>query len=204
MSATADRGARLALCAALAARDEERAEASMAALRAAGDPVAVEETLLQTYLFLGYPVTLNAIARWREVSGRPAPALATEDWELWSARGADVCRRVYGGQYEDLRENVRALHPDMERWMVTEGYGKVLGRPGLDLKERELCIVALLAVLDTPRQLYSHVRGARNVGASDAEIEDALAAADPFLDAHRRERAREVWARVRNRAAGAR
>ena len=51
-------------------------------------------------------------------------------------RGEEVCRTVYGGQYEGLRRNVRDLHPDMERWMVVEGYGKVLGRPGLDPQRR--------------------------------------------------------------------
>jgi 4-carboxymuconolactone decarboxylase len=56
--------------------------------------------------------------------------VATEDdAALWRARGQEVCRAVYGGQYPRLRENVRDLHPDMERWMVEEGYGKVLGRP---------------------------------------------------------------------------
>jgi 4-carboxymuconolactone decarboxylase len=62
----------------------------------------------------------------------------------------------------------------MERWMVVEGYGKVLGRPQLDLPTRELCIVALLAVLGMPRQLHSHLRGALNAGATLEEVEVAM------------------------------
>jgi 4-carboxymuconolactone decarboxylase len=195
-----ERAGRLRLCAALAARDPDALAAAMRALLDAADPGAVEEALLQSYLFVGYPVALNALALWRELSGRPAPTGVVEDPMLWARRGAEVLRRVYGGQYDDVRANVRALHPDMEMWMVSEGYGKVLGREGLDLVERELCVVALLAVLDTPRQLYSHLRGARNVGAADLEIEDALVAAKPFASAAAWDHAQEAWSRLRGRA----
>ncbi|GIS80694.1 MAG: hypothetical protein CM1200mP14_22600 [Gammaproteobacteria bacterium] len=49
-----------------------------------------------------------------------------------------------------------------------DGSGGIRQGPGAFrpvLVERELCIVALLAVLDVPKQLYSHLRGALNVGA---------------------------------------
>jgi 4-carboxymuconolactone decarboxylase len=188
-----ERGARLRLCAALAARDQDALAAAMRALQGARDPAAVEEALLQSYLFVGYPVALTALEQWRELSGRPAPPATADDWALWTRRGADVLRRVYGGQHEDVRAN----------GMVAEGYGKVLGREGLDLVERELCIVALLAVLDTPRQLYSHLRGAGNVGASEADVEAALAEAKPFASERAWARAQDVWRQVRSRAAGA-
>ena len=45
---------------------------------------------------------------------------------------------IYGDNYAKLRESVRALHPAMDVWMITEGYGRTLGRPGLDLTRREL------------------------------------------------------------------
>ena len=194
-----ERVLRLRLSAALAARHEKVLDDALRALSATSDPAAVEEALLQSYLFLGYPVALNAIARWRELSGRPAPAAAADDLDVWRRRGAEVCRRVYGGTYDELRENVRALHPDMERWMVAEGYGKVLGRPGLALVERELCVVALLAVLDVPRQLYSHLRGALSVGASAPEVEAALAEGIALAAPEAAAGARAVWERVRSR-----
>jgi 4-carboxymuconolactone decarboxylase len=198
-----ERRARLRMCAALAARDQGALAASMRGLRGARDSAAVEEALLQSYLFVGYPAAMNALALWREISGRAAPEPTEEDWALWSGRGAEVLRRVYGGQYDGVRATARAMHPDMERWMVEEGYGKVLGRPGLELPERELCIIALLTVLDAPRQLYSHLRGARNVGAADADVEDALAEARPFTTEAAWERAQEAWSRVRARSVGA-
>jgi 4-carboxymuconolactone decarboxylase len=158
-----------------------------------------EEALLQSYLFLGYPIALNAIQEWRRASRRSAPPATPEDWEAWQARGEAVCRTVYGGQYDRLRENVRRLHPDMERWMVIEGYGKVLGRPALDLATRELCIAGLLVVLDAPEQLYSHLRGALNAGATSGQISAAMDIACEGLDDAHRDRVMKVWGRIRHR-----
>ena len=83
--------------------------------------------------------------------------------------------------------------------MVAEGYGKELGRPGLDLVDRELCIVAMLAVQDLPRQLYSHLRGALNAGATEADVEGVLEEAREFTDGHTLERARGSWRLVQDR-----
>lgn len=185
----------MGLSAALAARGPAALDAAMAAAALHADPLEVEEVLLQSYLFLGYPAALNGFARWRECSGRPAPE-ATPEAPSWDERGATVCRAVYGGRYEGLRANVRRLHPDMERWMVNEGYGKVLGRPGLPLATRELCIAALLAVLDAPRQLYSHLRGALNAGADERQVVRALAVAGAVSDDEARDRAADTWAAV--------
>jgi 4-carboxymuconolactone decarboxylase len=191
------------LSAALAARDPFVLRRAMEQSALVGNPLQVEEVILQSYLFLGYPVALNAFALWREVTGREAGEGVLDDWMAWDERGEDVCRTVYGGQYEGLRRNVKALHPDMERWMVVEGYGKVLGRPGLELTTRELCIAALLAVLRAPRQLYSHLRGALNAGASPEEIEEALTTACAHLDDQGSAEVWAVWDRVQTRALGA-
>jgi 4-carboxymuconolactone decarboxylase len=168
------------------------------------DALEVEEALLQSYLFLGYPAALNALARWRErVSADASPtgqasSAASEDWARWVARGEEVCATVYGGQYARLRDHVRRLHPDLETWMVAEGYGKVLGRPGLALDRRELCVVAILAVGGEPlhRQLYAHLRGALNAGVSPAGVEAALAVALEAAPPTARVGARVVWQRV--------
>jgi 4-carboxymuconolactone decarboxylase len=162
----------------------------------------IEETILQAYLFLGYPAALNTFALWRELpegGGTGTQPSVPDDPVGWEARGEAVCRVVYGGQYERLRSNVRRLHPDMEHWMVVEGYGKVLGRPGLELRVRELCIVVILAVQGATRQLYSHLRGALHAGARDEEIEEALSVARRWQSRESFEICREVWSAVRGR-----
>lgn len=190
------------LSAAVAAGEPARLEEAMAGALAAARPAAVEEALLQTYLFLGYPKALAALATWRRISGRPPPRAGGGGWEAWRTRGDRVLARVYGDQAEALRANVRALHPDMETWMVTEGYGKVLGRPGLPLTERELCIVAVLGVSNAPTQLYSHLRGALAVGVAPAVVEAALEEAVAFAPPDAAAVARRTWSDLRARRGG--
>jgi 4-carboxymuconolactone decarboxylase len=193
-----ERRALVGLSAALASRDSRVLAASMETCLREADPCRVEEVILQSYLFLGYPAALNAFGLWRGISSREVEEAVPETWEDWSDRGREVCRIVYAGQYQDLRRNIRALHPDMERWMVVEGYGKVLGRPELDLVTRELCIASLLAVLGAPRQLHSHLRGALNAGATVEEVEEAVELAGSFLS-EGDSSVRAVWSRVRSR-----
>ncbi|MDP9279378.1 MAG: carboxymuconolactone decarboxylase family protein [Gemmatimonadota bacterium] len=146
------------------------------------DPIAVEEIILQSYLFAGFPRALNAARAWRSASERPAPAADPEaqiaNLDMWRELGERTCRIVYGDSYERLRQNIRELHPALDDWMIVDGYGKVLSRPGVDLKTRELCIVAACAVAGQQRQLHSHLHGAINAGATETEVGlvlDALA-----------------------------
>lgn len=201
MALSASEEALVSMSAALAVRREPLLREALERAARDADPAHVEEVLLQSHLFVGFPVALEALALWREVSGHDPP-VPTPD-EDWIERGERVCGSVYGGAYEALRENVRRLHPDMERWMVSDGYGKVLGRPDPDLRVRELCIAATLMVMDAPRQLYSHLRGALNVGASADELERVLALALPLAGVQAAGRARDTWAAVRRRAARA-
>ncbi len=181
---------------ALASGDKVALANAFSQARGVAEDSQVEEVLLQSYLFLGFPASINGMAAWRRLTGSDPTGPALPDYPAWESRGREVCGTVYAGQYERLRENIRALHPDLEQWMVVDGYGKVLGRPGLALVIRELCIVAILAVTGASKQLYSHLRGALNVGAPPADVDVALAEADPFLDDEGRSSAAALWERV--------
>lgn len=188
------------LSAAIAAGDEATVRTWF--LQAARDvpPPHVEELVLQSYLFCGFPRALNAAREWRRLSGRPAPASdEAEDvsrGEEWRERGEQTCAAVYDGMYEKLRLNVRDLHPALDAWMVVDGYGKVLSRPGLDLARRELCIVAACAAMAQDRQLHSHLRGALNVGVDPAVLGEVLDAIAGLVGAERTRSARLLLARI--------
>lgn len=188
------------LSAAIAAGDEATVRSWF--LQAARDvpPLHVEELVLQSYLFCGFPRALNAAREWRRLSGRPAPASdEAEDvsrGEEWRERGEQTCAAVYDGMYEKLRLNVRDLHPALDAWMVVDGYGKVLSRPGLDLARRELCIVAACAAMAQDRQLHSHLRGALNVGVDPAVLGEVLDAIAGLVGAERTRSARLLLARI--------
>jgi len=62
------------------------------------------------------------------------------------------------------------FHPELAEWILEDGYGKVLSRPVLSIRERELIVVAVLSALRLPLQLESHVRGALRVGATKGEV----------------------------------
>ena len=184
----------VAMCAAVGARNRAALAITIDAAAQQADAAQAEEALLQSYLFVGYPVALQALAMWRERTGLKAPASATPDKpRSWRKRGEAVCGVVYAGQYDRLRENIAQLHPDMERWMLEEGYGKMLGRPGLELRVRELCIVGVLVGLDAPQQLYSHLRGALNAGASIDDVDSAVEIACAHSSLSAKESARSVW-----------
>jgi 4-carboxymuconolactone decarboxylase len=194
----------IAMCAAVGARNRAALASTIDAAAEQADTAEAEEALLQSYLFVGFPGALQALAMWRERTGKQAPETARDDApESWYARGEAVCETVYAGQYGRLRESIARIHPDMERWMLEEGYGKVLSRPGLDLRTRELCIIGVLVGLDAPQQLYSHLRGALNAGAAQEDVDAAVEIACGHCSLAAKDSARTVWKDLKARKAQA-
>jgi len=188
------------LSAAIAAGSEATMRRWIAEAARLAPATEVEEVVLQSYLFCGFPRALNAAREWRRVAGVAAPASdEAEDIALipeWRARGEQTCAMVYGDMYEKLRLNVRDLHPALDAWMVIDGYGKVLSRPGLELERRELCVVAACAAMGQDRQLHSHLHGALNVGVGPDAITATIEAVAELIGAERARSARLLLARV--------
>lgn len=192
------------LSAAVAQGGEARLERAIGAVRAAGTPaVWVEEVILQAVVVVGFPRTLVAMRAWRKMvgwsDGRTVggdPGLDYARHAEWTRAGEKTCHVVYGDNYERLRRAVRELHPALDAWMITEGYGRTLSRPGLTLRQRELCMVAMVATLDTPHQLHSHLRGARNAGATGDDVAAVIEAVIPDLSPEATATARTMWERV--------
>lgn len=191
------------LSAIISAGTEAQLRESLGHANAECRPSWVEEVVLQSYLFAGFPRALNAAREWRRISGREAPA--TDDGEnfdnapRWRAEGETTCATVYGPFYERLRHNIRHLHPALDAWMIVDGYGKVLSRPALDLRRRELCIVASCALARQDRQLHSHLHGALHAGATPSEVQDALDSIGDLLGPDDARRYNQLFARVLGR-----
>lgn len=188
------------VAAVIASSDEPGVREWLAVAAKAVPPEWMEELIVQSYLFSGFPRALNAAREWRRVAPAPAPLTDEGDdvthVDEWRARGQVTCEAVYDGMYDKLRVNIRKLHPALDAAMVVEGYGKILGRPGLDLPRRELCIVAACASTDQDRQLHSHLHGSLNVGVSPAALADAVDALLPVIGADRVRAVRLLLARV--------
>jgi 4-carboxymuconolactone decarboxylase len=134
---------------------------------------AVVELGLMLRLYAGFPAAiefLRALAQaWPARTLRRAPA-SNQPERGYRLRGERLCRRVYGPEYARLRAFMRSLDPDLDRWMILEGYGKTLARPGLGVVDRELATVAALAALGWARQQAAHAQGALRVGATPADV----------------------------------
>jgi 4-carboxymuconolactone decarboxylase len=185
--------ARISSCVTL--RDEPKLREEFQIALKQGLPInQIREAVLQTFLMTGYPATINAFILLNEVAGGDRDFLREESGSLqqWQKRGEELCRKVYGSQYENLVHNVKQLHPDLADWMILEGYGKVLSRPFLSPVVRELLTVAMTAVLKVERQFYSHVRGALNMGASPQQISSVFEEVKPYLDENAYEHYRQI------------
>ena len=135
----------------------------------------IYETLLQNYLFAGYPSALVSLKILKEFyPSKKISKAADMNLYHFRQRGEINCRKVYGNKYAKLIKNIKNFSPDLAEWLVLEGYGKVLGRNGLSFKERELCVVAVLTVLKFEDQLYSHIGGAVKSGSSTSEIQELI------------------------------
>lgn len=182
----------------------------MRAATADGVPALwLEELLISSVLYVGYPRALVAMSVFRRLQREHvAEAGAAEGggevetyarWPEWQSRGEATCRVVYGKHYERLRAYVRELHPALDLWMLMDGYGKTLSRPGLDLMRRELCAVGTILPQRAPRQLVAHLRGALNAGATPSELDAVLdLAAEVPLPAEALAVARELWQELRD------
>ena len=71
-------------------------------------------------------------------------------------------------------EQMRALHPEFERLVMTHVMHDLYGRAGLDLRTRLLCTIAALTVLGRPEQIDVHVDRALGSGCTKTEIEEVM------------------------------
>ena len=135
-------------------------------------PHKIYEALLQTYLFAGFPsalISLKIASEFFSLSDRKTGTVKSN-----KKIGTENCKKIYGNKFDKLIKNVREFSPELSKWLITDGYGKVMGREGLSLKEREMCIVAILCSIKYESQLYSHINGAFRLKNSREEIRTVI------------------------------
>ena len=137
-------------------------------------PKKIYETIIQIYLFCGFPATIEALKIFNNIFSSFNKKHSEFDLNLYIKKGQKNCRNIYRDNYYKLLENFNNLSPDLKDWMIIEGYGKVMGRTGLILKERELINVTVLSTNYYEHQLYSHLKGAINTNSSIELIEEII------------------------------
>lgn len=67
------------------------------------------------------------------------------------------------------------IAPDFARYLIEFPFGDIYSRPGLDLRSREIAVVAALTALgNAAPQLKVHIDGALNVGVSRDEVVEVM------------------------------
>jgi 4-carboxymuconolactone decarboxylase len=115
------------------------------------------------------------------------------------SRGDSLSRKIHKDKFPKIRNKIGDICPDLGYLMIAEGYGHVLSRDGLDLKSRELAVVASLISLKAHRQLHSHIRGARNVGCHDLEIYEAIITGVIWVKPGKIRKAVKLWSEITGR-----
>ena len=62
-------------------------------------------------------------------------------------RGVEKLREVSGEAGERVIDMLKDIAPDFARYLIEFPYGDIYSRPGLDLKTREIAVVAALTAL---------------------------------------------------------
>lgn len=91
------------------------------------------------------------------------------------ARGWEKLKEIDGQAGENVIASLRDIAPDFATYVIEFPFGDIYSRPGLDLKTRELAVVASLTALgNAVPQLKVHIHGALNVGCSRQEVVEII------------------------------
>lgn len=162
------------------------------------------EVLSQGYLFYGYPKAIESFFCLNEVlqkkdklSLKRFKPLRLKDDDALLEKGETIAKRVHKEKFEIIRNKISDFCPDLGYLMIAEGYGHILSRDSLSIKLRELAVAySSLTALGASRQLYSHIRGARNVGCGDLEIYEVIITGSIWVSYSKIESSLILWSKI--------
>jgi 4-carboxymuconolactone decarboxylase len=88
--------------------------------------------------------------------------------------------RLGGPSFTSVVHDLRVTDAGLAESLVADGYGSVLSRGGLALRDRELVIVAALACQGSLPQLKWHVAAALRIGVEPPAVREALIQVIPY------------------------
>lgn len=90
-------------------------------------------------------------------------------------RGLAMLKEIDAEQGEQVVESLRDIAPDFARFLIEFPFGDIYSRPGLDLRLREIAVVAALTAMgNASPQLKVHIHGALNVGCTREEVTETI------------------------------
>lgn len=159
-----------------------------AALNAGVTPVEAKEILYQAVPYVGIAKAFDFVHAANEVLkargvALPLPRQSTTTPETRAEQGLEVQKRIIG---EATVERLYATSPDDQRhiqlYLSAHCFGDHYTRRGLDLPERELITLSLLAALGgCDAQVKGHVAANLNVGNDRAKMIAVVTQLPPFI-----------------------
>lgn len=99
----------------------------------------------------------------------------TADTDERFSRGLARLKEIDGEAGERVVASLADIAPDFARYLVEFPFGDIYSRPGLDLRSREIAVVAALTSMgNAAPQLKVHLRAALNVGVTRQEIVEVI------------------------------
>ena len=144
------------------------------------------EAILHLVTHAGYPKTVNAMRSFHKVfpdyiqqrdGGKPR---ALESWAefaplIWPERGRTIYHNHWKGDAgRKTLEELDQICPEISHWVVPDAYGRIYGRPGLSLAERETVVSFIVSTQGTPKELALHFQGLLDSGITKEMIIDMI------------------------------
>ena len=90
-------------------------------------------------------------------------------------RGWKKLQEIDGMAGQRVIDSLADIAPDFARYLIEFPFGDIYSRPQLDLKSREIGVVAALTAMgNAAPQLRVHIHGALNVGCSREEVVEII------------------------------
>lgn len=89
-------------------------------------------------------------------------------------KGVKIRKKLTGKRYAKSVSAIAELAPDLEEMLNEVVFGRVWGRPGLELKMRSAITIAALTAMQRLPQLKGHIANGLNTGLSKKEIIEIL------------------------------
>jgi 4-carboxymuconolactone decarboxylase len=89
--------------------------------------------------------------------------------------GWEKLKEIDGVAGENVINSLKDISPDLGKFIVEYAFGDIYTRDGLDLKSKEIAVVAALTAMGTAQpQLKVHLNGALNTGSSVNEVKEVI------------------------------
>jgi 4-carboxymuconolactone decarboxylase len=90
-------------------------------------------------------------------------------------KGMEIRRKVLGDEHVDRAEASKSdFDADFQRFITEGAWGSVWARPGLEIRERHLLTLAMLAALGKEEELAMHIAATRRTGVTMDEIKETF------------------------------